>query len=237
MACVLLVRDVRRAVNRALLSTLFVFPLVAGAPSGAPIDTPSAVTVVLDFTAAYSDQSVREMQREAQSILHASGIHLEWRTRSQASRASFDELVVIKFSGACEPQATPWVSAEPGSLGYTFVSDGSVLPYSEIACDKVAAAIRSAMPGGVSGDPEMLLGRALGRVVAHELVHMLTASRQHGREGVHRAELSGRQLVAIAFPLSAADTARLQHRGKPAHAPETLDPKRASGGFCATGRK
>jgi hypothetical protein len=55
-----------------------------------------------------------------------------------------------------------------------------------------------------------LLGRALGRVVAHELVHMLTKSKQHGRDGVEKAALSARQLIAESLPLSIFDIDRLQ---------------------------
>jgi hypothetical protein len=55
----------------------------------------------------------------------------------------------------------------------------------------------------------MLVGRALGRVVAHELVHMLTKSGQHAHEGVQKAALSGRQLISASLPLSAMDIDRL----------------------------
>ena len=54
------------------------------------------------------------------------------------------------------------------------------------------------------------MGRALGRVVAHELVHMLTRSDDHAREGVQKAALSGRQLIAASLPLDAFDAGRLK---------------------------
>ena len=49
----------------------------------------------------------------------------------------------------------------------------------------------------------------MGRVLAHELVHMLTRSRRHGQDGVAEAALSGKQLVEEVLPLSAFDISRL----------------------------
>jgi len=56
---------------------------------------------------------------------------------------------------------------------------------------------------------DLLVGRALGRVVVHEIVHMLTKSADHGRDGVFRESLSGRQLISTTLPLSAMDVDRL----------------------------
>ena len=50
----------------------------------------------------------------------------------------------------------------------------------------------------------------MGRVVAHELFHMLTKSGQHGSQGVEKAALSGKQLIASYLPLSAYDVARFK---------------------------
>jgi hypothetical protein len=57
---------------------------------------------------------------------------------------------------------------------------------------------------------DLLIGRALGRVVAHELVHMLTKSGVHGTEGVEKPALSGKQLIAGVLPLSVFDIDRLK---------------------------
>jgi hypothetical protein len=71
-----------------------------------------------------------------------------------------------------------------------------VQPYGEVACDKVAAAVRSAMSGEDYARRDVLLGRALGRVVAHELMHMLARSGAHTETGVGRAALSGKRLIS-----------------------------------------
>ena len=57
---------------------------------------------------------------------------------------------------------------------------------------------------------DLLIGRAMGRVVAHELVHTLAKSGQHGFEGVQKPALSGKQLIGASLPLSAFDIDRLK---------------------------
>ncbi|HEV8144792.1 MAG TPA: hypothetical protein VGP79_00350 [Bryobacteraceae bacterium] len=183
-------------------------------PLAATTRPASDLTVVLDFQGARSERAMLEMQREVGTILKASGVQLEWRTRSEASRESFNDLVLVRFSGTCDLGIASQGLGKRGPLGSTYISDGNMLPFAEIACDRVGDAVRSAMSGGDFEMADVLLGRALGRVVAHELVHVLTGSCEHGLEGVHKAALSGRQLIANSLPLSAADASRLRQRKK-----------------------
>lgn len=177
---------------------------VANAPA------PSDLTVVLDFKGTHSDRSVNEMKREAEGIIRPSGLRLDWRSRTEAAHESYQDLVVVEFKGACKVEPVPYVYDELGPLAFTYSTDGTVQPFGEVACDRVAASVRSAMSGEDFRNADLLMGRALGRVLVHELVHMLTASTQHGREGVERPALSGRQLIAASLLLSPADLARLR---------------------------
>jgi len=45
----------------------------------------------------------------------------------------------------------------------------------------------------------------LGRVLVHELVHILTRSGRHVRQGVEQPALSGKQLIGASLRLSPAD--------------------------------
>jgi len=189
--------------NRALISTALVFPLAATTRPA------SDLTVVLDFQGARSERAILEMQREVGTILKASGVQLEWRTRSEASRESFNDLVLVRFSGTCDLGIASQGLGKRGPLGSTFISDGSMLPFAEIACDRVGDAVRSAMSGDDFEMADVLLGRALGRVLAHEVVHMLSKSGEHGRAGVAKTSLSGSQLIAPELRLGAADLERM----------------------------
>jgi len=72
--------------------------------------------------------------------------------------------------------------------------------------------VRGAVLGIDFPQKDALIGRALGRVVAHELVHMITKSASHGVAGVQRPGLSGRELVEASLPLSAADVDRMKEQ-------------------------
>lgn len=171
--------------------------------------SPPDVTVILDIKGTYSPVAFREMRREAAQIIQASGVRLDWRMRSEATNATFNDLVVMTFQGACSFDPAPPLYDELGPLAVTRTSNGEVQPFGEVNCDRVVNSVRSAMFGGDYGRADLLVGRALGRVVAHELVHMLTKSGQHAHEGVQKAALSGRQLIAASLPLDAMDVDRL----------------------------
>jgi hypothetical protein len=183
------------------------FALTCGA---APIVVPPAdVTVILDVKGTYSPVSFNEMRREAAQIIQASGVRLDWRLRSESMNATFNDLVVMTFKGSCGFDPAPPLYDELGPLAVTRTANGEVQPFGEVNCDRVVNSVRSAMFGGDYARADLLVGRALGRVVAHELVHMLTKSGQHASEGVQKAALSGRQLIAASLPLSAMDVDRL----------------------------
>jgi hypothetical protein len=188
-----------------LLAAIAAVPLAAKPPvSGAD------VTVVVNFKNSYSAPAIQAMQREAEQILKSTGVSLEWRSRSEAVSATFNDLVVMTFKGSCVFSPMPPLYDELGPYAITRTTGGEVQPFGEVDCDHVVSSLHSAMTGDDYAKADLLLGRALGRVVAHELVHMLTKSKQHGRVGVEKAALSARQLIAESLPLSSFDIDRLQ---------------------------
>ena len=187
-----------------LLSMFAALPIAAMPPSGAD------VTVIVNFKGTYSAPAIKAMEREVEVIMKSTGVTLAWRSRSEASDTTFNDLVVMTFKGSCVFNPMPILYDELGPYAITRTTGGEVQPFGEVDCDHVASSLRTAMTGDDFSKADMLLGRALGRVVAHELVHMLTKSKQHGREGVEKAALSARQLISESLPLSALDVDRLQ---------------------------
>jgi hypothetical protein len=170
------------------------------------------MTIVMDFDGRHSERSVEEMKRETQAIIKDSGLRLDWQMRTDAGQKSFSDLVVIRFKGRCLFQPAPYLYDELGPMAFTYSTNGEVQPYSEVSCDKVTAALQPALHGGEFANADMLFGRALGRVVAHELMHMLARSGAHGRKGVGKASLSGTQLITSELPLEPADLDRMTAR-------------------------
>jgi hypothetical protein len=169
--------------------------LLAAAVFAASAENP-VLTVVLDFQGPRSAKSVEEMKREVESVMKSSGLTLDWRTRGEAGASGFDNLVVVRFKGKCILEPVGYLYDERGPLAFTYSTAGEVQPYSEVACDRVSAAARSAMSGRDFAKADVLFGRALGRVVAHEMMHMLARSGAHGHAGVEKAALSGKSLIS-----------------------------------------
>ena len=195
---------------RALSCVLFSLVAAVGAYA-APPNHNDTLTVVLDFKGPHTDRSVEAMKSELKTILGGTGLSLEWRSPEEAAKTTMDNLVVVSFKGRCILEPVPYLYDERGPLAFTHMTEGEMLPFSEVACDTVTRSVRSAMFGGDFAKADQLLGRALGRVVAHELVHMLTKSTKHAREGVEKNALTGQQLIAEHLNLSEEDLQRLQH--------------------------
>ncbi len=176
-----------------------------------PARAASSVTLVLQFDDVYSPRSLAAMEREVVSIVGESGIKVDWRLLDQVrSSDTFESLVVVHFHGACILQPVPYLIDERGYYAYTHVSDGAVLPFSEVECGKVTSSIAPVLSGAQWKQSDLILGRALGRVLAHELYHMLAKTQHHAGEGVTRSALSPSALIADRLNMSRADLEKLK---------------------------
>ncbi len=177
---------------------------------------PTNLTIVFDFNGPHSQQSVDAMKHETEGILKNAGVHIDWKSREEAVNSSYADLVVVRFNGACQLPPAPLYD-ELGPLASTYETDGKVQPFSEVSCDRVGSFVGSGLHNvtlnrGDSKKGDLLIGRALGRVVAHELVHMLTGAKDHSSEGVFKPGLTVEQLVAGELALSPGDIERLRAR-------------------------
>jgi hypothetical protein len=102
-------------------------------------------------------------------------------------------------------EPVPYLYDERGPLAFTYSTDGAVLPFGEIECDRVRSSLRTAMWGGDYKRSDKLLGRALARVLAHELYHMLAKTHSHAGEGIAEKALSGAQLISERLQLNQAE--------------------------------
>jgi hypothetical protein len=137
------------------------------------------------------------MKQELGAILKDSGIQIDWRERNQVSSTeSFSNLVVVKFRGACKMDPAANREMEPGPLAFTHTSDGAILPFSEVECDRVRSTLVRAMTGQTHGHSEIVYGRAMARVLAHELYHVLAGTESHSRQGLTQRALSGAELAS-----------------------------------------
>lgn len=155
------------------------------------------VTIILQFDGHHSELSVNEMKRELQTIMRGSGTELSWRNAGDISSSdSFPSVVVVTFHGSCEmrPFAPPLPSEEV-PLGYSHISNGEILPFADVECDRIRSELRSGH-GAIGPGDDRMLGRALGRVLAHELHHIIDHTCTHEHSGLFRKSLSPQDLIA-----------------------------------------
>jgi hypothetical protein len=168
------------------------------------------LTILMEFDSPVAPKALIEMKKESETVLKNTGLQLAWTLRQDYdSSNSASDLVIVKFKGHCAMENYPQLLDERGPLAWTYSSDGEMLPYSEVSCDKVRNSIRKAMHGGDYAKGDKLMGRAVGRVLAHELVHILSNSKEHGKEGVAKTALSPANLIAESMKLHEADALRI----------------------------
>jgi hypothetical protein len=160
------------------------------------------IGVYLDFDHVPESVPLEVMKRAAEGLLKPSGITLAWRLTSEnRGTESFSGLAVLEFKGRCGIDP-PLAASDFGTLGeidtlaLAAISHGAVLPYAEIECDQVRKALSYLRPGAGPLRREEALGLVLGRVVAHELYHILANSAGHAAEGLAKASELLRDLVS-----------------------------------------
>jgi hypothetical protein len=170
------------------------------------------IAVFLDFDNQPSETSIAQMQQEVASILRPSGLQLDWRIlKDRKGDESFPDLVVVKFKGSCQMR-NPALDSElgpalPGSaLASTQVSDGHVLPFSDVECDRIRRYIAPEVSSHDQEKRDTVYGKALGRVVAHELYHVFTGTQHHSNEGVARSFHTRKDLTAKQFLFSPSES-------------------------------
>lgn len=154
------------------------------------------VTLVVQSENPIDPRTFEEMQREMNRLLAKSAMRVEFKDRREIrSGVDVADLTLVKFRGSCRMVVEPVYLDERGPLAFAHVVDGEVLPFAEVLCDRVRKAARSAMHGGDFAKAPELMGRAMARVLAHELWHVKTNSTGHQKSGVARHALSGKQLI------------------------------------------
>jgi hypothetical protein len=191
-------------VRRAFILIFCAGPVLAGQPS-APLST--KVTAVVMPEGSYSRVAIHEMGREAAHILKKSGVSVHWRL-GEPAQAVNGLLVVVKLLGRCDMDGPP-AFLMPGALGWSHEVNGVVLPFSDLACDNIRGAVQSPLAGNpLRGN--VLLGRAMGRVLAHELYHIVADTAEHGEDGVAQPALSARELTSGQLELRPSDVEAIQ---------------------------
>jgi hypothetical protein len=181
---------------------------------GADSSGTAASELVVYLTARATPSTLPFARREAESLMLSAGYAVEWRA-SRDPQASAASLVMVEFAGDCAAPATPLApasSVDSGrSLATTAVQDGAVLPFTRIDCGALRGVLGTALDREAPARRTFLLGRAMGRLVAHELYHALARTRDHAAAGIGKPCFTAADLLSERFEFEAVALNRLRH--------------------------
>lgn len=150
------------------------------------------------------------LQLEVQSIMAPMGLSFDWLQLSASNgRQVSIELAVIEFKGRCDVANLAPRDSNPGPLGWTHMSDGVILPFADVDCSAIRTFIQKELLGAPAVSRAQAFGRALGRVLAHELYHIFANTTRHGSEGVGREFYSAHDLLAADFQFQTRESMAL----------------------------
>jgi len=146
------------------------------------------------------------LKRELALLMSPVGLDFEWRSlAAHRDGEVFPQLAVVTFKGACDLSGLIPQNFESGALGWTHATGGQILSFSEVDCDRVRSFLSRALFGlGPDGRDEAF-GRAVARVLAHELYHVFTQTAHHSSSGVARRSYTVAELMAEDFSFADAD--------------------------------
>lgn len=193
-----------------LTATSVVTALFAFAAFAAPAVSPSALPPIIVSVTTAADLSPALLARifaETDAIWRPSGVSFLWRrvprdvvpfARAGETGPSVPNTLRLNIGNA---QGQPHDGRTP--LGW-IVFDDVTTPQQEIYVSYANALAMMAEARGVVGivaempitQRELLLSRAMGRALAHELGHYLLASKEHTKRGLMKAILTATDMFA-----------------------------------------
>ena len=161
------------------------------------------LALYLGPASAIDTETQRMMRAELQQLLAPAAIDVVWKTLADRKGGeNFDIVAVATFDKTCGGTDNA-VSTVAPSLADTSIADGHILPFFRIDCTR----LMSILGRSVNSD---VLGRALARLAAHELYHIVGQTTEHPDAGIAKAAFSVRDLTAPRFELDAWSVARMR---------------------------
>jgi hypothetical protein len=184
------------------------------------LTAPAVITLYTQFEFEAPPTVVESFQSETDSIMEPIGFRLEWRSLNTSHGDEVTaELAVVTVKGRCDMNGLRMQSKAEGALGFTHISDGQILPFAELSCEKLRNFVQGELILCSPDQREAAFGRALGRVLAHELYHIFANTTKHG-SGVSKESYTVRDLMGDEFQFQHKETVVLR-AGREHAVPET----------------
>jgi hypothetical protein len=166
--------------------------LAAGFPALGQV---GSVALYIGYQHQPSPVVVTALQEEVDSLLAPEGLRFEWRSLPADGRQASTELAVVTFKGRCEVLRPALSFVSDQRLGWSYISDGEVLPFADVDCEAVSNYVLRSLLGLPAESRERVFGRAIGRVLAHEFLHIFARTAHHSAHGVDQPAFTVNELL------------------------------------------
>jgi hypothetical protein len=159
-----------------------------------------SIRLYTQFQQAPPDSVMDSIRDELAKIMLPTGLAFKWSSMAESkSNEPSVKLAVVHFTGYCDVVNLATTNPRSGALGWTHITDGVILPFSDIDCDGIRAFVRTDLLARPKEDHQEVFGRAVGRVLAHELYHIFAHTSRHGSHGVAKPYYSPQELLSRSF--------------------------------------
>jgi hypothetical protein len=183
---------------------------VLPAVGGGRVAHVAPVTLYTQFQQDPPAPVVQAIQSELEAIMAPTGLQFSWHTLAEAGGQNAFQLAVIHFKGECDAEGLRAESGFPGPLGWTHISNGEILPFIDVNCDGLRIFVQHDLIAVAAADRDTIFGRALARILAHELYHLLANTRVHTSGGIGKAAYNVHELLAPILQFGKKECASLR---------------------------
>jgi hypothetical protein len=187
-----------------------------------PQGSVAPIALYTQFQQPHSQAVEAAVRDELDSIMAPIGLGFEWRSLPQTNpNAVSVELAVVTFKGHCDTaNLLPIRPIAGGALGWTHVSDGVILPFSDVDCDRLRGFLQRDLMLMPANERDETFGRAIARVLAHELYHIFANTSKHGSCGIGKSAYTAQELLSDEFLFEERESLALRTT-RPHGPPET----------------
>lgn len=187
----------RVAQSLALVGLLSVSAVIGRAES-------RTLVIFLTSDASITPAISTEIKQEVGHLMQTAAIDVDWRDPAvDRGGVENDYSAVVKLRGSCRPPE-PSIRFEhavsgPFPLASSAVADGVILPFGDIDCAALNAFLGPSLWKESARAREFVYARAVARLMAHELYHVIEQTGVHGHTGITKPAFTVAELLGDHF--------------------------------------
>jgi mono/diheme cytochrome c family protein len=209
------------------MNRVFFCLLLAALPGSSQV---GSIAIYTQFQHEPPKAVLSALQVEASALMAPAGLRLQWRTLPSTGQDVSSAVAVVTVQGHCSAASLPSQPRWESRLGWSHVSDGEVLPFAGVDCDSIVGFIQKKLITLPPRERDQVLGRAIGRVLAHEFDHIFAEARDHRDRDMDQPEYTVDELMAPSLDSEAIN----QHILRPVETePRVAKPGSARAGASA----